>query len=312
MKILEKIIVSGKEKGKYKAFPTVVNADRATMIAFREGMVDITTPHGVNGCVKLTEFHGLEFHNEFKTPFCDSELDAILSNIDDNLFLITRSYNYKDKSRVYISRFSKHSKPLKRRLIHINNADFAVFGHIFRYENELITTAYGKFNGASSPFVLCSFDFGETWDIKSLITPKGHNPVLNETTIVKKDGVFYAVMRSQEPSYDLYIAKSKNLVDWSLPKNIRIKGHAPVIKLLSDKRAVFVFRDLNSELPGVSLAVSGDCESWNILNICRYTGGLYNGGYADFVEIEPGILFIVYYISDEDNEPWIEAALVKI
>ena len=47
-------------------------------------------------------------------------------------------------------------------------------------------------------------------------------------------------------------------------------------------------------------------------NICHYTGNLYNGGYADFVELENNRLFVVYCISDKDNEPWIEGVLLDI
>ncbi len=314
MKLLKKTVISPRENGKYKAFPTVVKVSDEIVVAYREGRVDAKTPHGVEGCVRIATSRNLEDWNIFLTPFCDSELDAIVSQIhQDNLFLVTRSYEYRGLNRVYISSFSKRELPPKiRKPIHFEGANFAVFGHIFRYKNELIATSYGNFNGIESPALLASSDLGESWRIKSLITPQGHLPTLNETTVTRKGDEFVAVMRSLEPSYDLYLSKSKNLIDWAMPVKIGIFGHAPMARTLSCGKIAFVFRDLGLEYPGVSIALGSDLEHWETFNICQYTGGLYNGGYADFIEIDPGVLFVVYYVSDVNNEPWIEACTVEI
>ncbi len=314
MKLLKKIIISPRENGKYKAFPTVVKVSDEIVVAYREGRVDAKTPHGIDGCVRIATSKNLEDWKIFLTPFCDSELDAIVSQIyQENLFLVTRSYEYRGLNRVYISRFSKSEIPPEmRKPIRFDGANFAIFGHIFKYKNELIATSYGNFNGIESPALLASYDYGESWRVKSLITPQGHFPTLNETTVARKGNEFVAVMRSLDPSYDLYLSKSKNLIDWDMPIKIGILGHAPMVQTLSCSKIAFAFRDLGLEYPGVSIALSGDLEHWETFNICQYTGGLYNGGYADFIEIAPGVLLVVYYISDRNSEPWIEACTVEI
>ncbi len=312
MKIVKEITLSKKEHGKYKAFPTVVVADNEIIIAYREGFTDAAKPHGKNGCVKLLKSRDLEKWKEIKTPFCDNELDAVVSATGNNyLFLATRSYEYRKRNDVYISRFGNGEIPMQRDVIKFDNAQVTMFGHIIENNGELIAPAYGTCYGIQSPMLLSSVNFGETWKIKALITPEGHKPVLNETSIIKLEDRFLAIMRSQEPSYNLYCAFSKDLKDWSKPEKLGILGHAPMVGKLSDKRLAFAFRDLNDNLPGVGLAVSNDGISWERHNICHYTGNLYNGGYADFVEIEKSKLFVVYYICDEDNEPWIEGAIIN-
>ncbi len=313
MKIVKEVTLSKKEHGKYKAFPSIAKVGNEIIAAYREGFTDSTKPHGSNGCVKILKSEDLNRWNEIGTPFCDNELDAIISGpFDDYLFLVTRSYEYKKRNDVYISKFKSNKLPTKRALIKFDNADFTMFGHIIENNGELIASAYGICDGIDSPILLASDDFGQTWQIKSLITPNGHKPALNETSIVMFDGKFLAIMRSQEPSYDLYCALSEDLINWSKPENLGILGHAPMIRKLNDGRIVFVFRDLNDDLPGVGLAISEDGINWKRYNICHYRGNLYNGGYADCIEIEKSKLFVVYNICDEDNEPWIEGTIINI
>lgn len=307
------IILSKKEKGKYKAFPTVVKTEDEYIIAYREGFTDSTKPHGKNGCIKLLKSKDLKNWQEFKLPFCDNELDAIISSgFNGGLFLVTRSYEYKKRNDVYISRFTKDAIPNTRNLIEIGNAQFTMFGHIIKEKDKLLAPAYGIYKNINSPIILSSNNFGRNWHIKSLITPNGFAPVLNETSIAKFNDRFIAIMRSQEPSYELYCAFSDDLESWSKPQKIGILGHAPMVKLLKNGQLAFVFRDLNRNLPGVGLALSRNGIDWEYENICSYTGNLYNGGYADFAEIDNGSLFVVYYTSDEDNEPWIEGQIIEL
>jgi hypothetical protein len=307
------MIIARKEKGKYKAFPTIVKTEDEYIIAYREGFTDITKPHGKNGCVKFLKSRDLKNWQEFKLPFCDNELDAIISGaFNGELFIATRSYEYKKRNDVYISKFKKDSIPDTRDLIKFDDAQFTMFGHIVKEKDELLAPAYGIYKGISSPMILSSNNFGKNWHIKSLITPNGFTPILNETSIAKFDDKFIAVMRSQEPSYELYCAFSDDLENWGNPQKIGILGHAPMVKLLKNGTLAFVFRDLNNDLPGVGLALSKNGADWEYKNICSYTGNLYNGGYADFVEIDNNKLFVVYYIADEDNEPWIEAKIIKL
>ena len=307
----DKIVISAKESGKYKAFPTIVKTEREFIVAYREGLIDNTKPHGRNGCVKILKSDNLKDWKEFKTPFCDNELDSIVSKADDELFLTTRSYEYKKRNDVYISRFRSDELPRKRHKITIRDVEFTAFGHIIKTDNGYASAAYGFVNNTASPIILLSND-AYNWKIKGLITPKGHSPILNETSIVKTKDKFFAVMRSMEPSYNLFSSFSYDLNDWSRPIKLNILGHAPMIKQLTDGRLAFVFRDLNDTLPGVGLAISENGKNWDRSILCHYEGNLYNGGYADFIEIERGLLFIVYYTCDKDNEPWIEAKTVKI
>jgi len=309
MKIIDKIVVSGKEKGRYKAFPTVSKCKNIIIIAYRDGDIDFTKPHGKNGCVKISKTKDLKHFQEIDTPFCYHELDAILSNIDERLFLLTRSYEYKKMNDVYMSKFDCQDLPNRRSKIAFDSADFTGFGHIFKHNEKIYMTAYGTYKGIPTPMI---FEYSKERKIKGLITPNGHTPILNETSIIKKGNRFISVMRSQEPSYDMFYSFSDNLEQWSKPRKLGLLGHAPMLTELKNGKTALVFRDLNGDMPGVGLALLDDEMNLQYYNIAKYSGNLYNGGYADLVEIDNNKLFVVYYTCDEDNEPWIEGKIVEL
>ena len=308
------MILAKKEKGEYKAFPTVVKVGGEVLAAFREGLTDPSKPHGKNGKVKILKSIDLKNWQEFETPFNDNELDAILSGpFNDDLYLVTRSFEHKKRNDVYVSRFKIGDLPQDRVKVTVKDVDLsAFFGHMFERSGELVATAYGMYKDEHRPLVLSSADKGNTWQLKGVIMPDGFKPWLNENSIVEVDGKFLAVIRSLEPSYDLYYSFSSDLVHWDEPKKLGLLGHAPVLRKLKSGKLVLAFRDLNDNLPGIGLALSDDGINWERINLKHYRGNLYEGGYTDFAEIEDNKLFVVYYISDEDNQPWIEAEIVNV
>jgi len=308
------MVLAKKERGRYKAFPTVEKVGREIIVAFREGFVDSTKPHGKNGKVKVLKSKDLENWQEFDTPFDDNELDAILSGpFGDDLYLVTRSFEYKKRNDIYVSRFKIGDLPQSRVKVVVKDVGLsAFFGHMLEHNGELIASAYGMYKNEHRSLVLSSKDKGRTWLLKGVIMPDDFKPWLNENSIVEVNDRFLAVIRSLEPSYDLYYSFSLDLVHWDEPKKLGLLGHAPVLRRLKNGRLVLAFRDLNDDLPGVGLALSDDGINWERINLKHYRGNLYEGGYADFVEIEDNKLFVVYYICDEDNEPWIEAQIVSV
>lgn len=311
--MFKKIIVSEKEQGKYKAFPTIVKVQGEYIVAFREGFEDPNQPHGRNGRVKFLKSKDLNKWKEIQLDFCDNELDAIISGPFNNyLFLVTRSFEYRKRNDVYISKFKIGELPQERKLLRFEEIAFTCFGHITKDKDELVMTAYGHVKGVQTPIIFSSQDWGETWEYKSSITPKGFKPILNETTYVYYQNKYFAMMRSHEKPYYLYYSSSENLINWTNPVKSSIKGHAPMLKTLKNGKVAMVFRDLNDHKPGIGLAITDDFVNWNKIVLTQYNGGLYEGGYADFYEFEENKLFIVYYIADEDNWPWIEATIVDI
>ena len=308
------MILAKKEKGKYKAFPTVVKVGSEVLVAFREGLTEPSKPHGKNGKVKILKSIDLKNWQEFETPFNDNELDAILSGpFGDDLYLVTRSFEHKKRNDIYVSRFKIGNLPQDRLKVTVSKVRLsAFFGHMFERSGELVATAYGMYKDEHRSLVLSSADKGNTWQLKGVIMPDGFKPWLNENSIVEVDGKFLSIIRSLEPSYDLYYSFSSDLVHWDEPKKLGLLGHAPVLRKLKSGKLALAFRDLNDNLPGIGLALSDDGINWERINLKHYRGNLYEGGYTDFIEIEDNKLFVVYYISDEDNEPWIEAEIVNV
>ncbi|WP_051129563.1 sialidase family protein [Hippea alviniae] len=308
------MILAKKEKGRYKAFPTVVKVEDKIIVAYRDGETEITKPHGKNGKVKILKSKNLKEWTEFDTPFNDNELDAILSGpFDDEIILVTRSFEYKKRNESYVSRFKIDSLPTERSKVQIENVVLsAFFGHMFEFEGELIASAYGLIDGVPLPLVLSSSDKGKSWKFKSVVASKDFEPKLNEMSIANLNDRFIAVIRSYTDTYDLFCSFSDDLIRWSKPRKLDFVGHAPSLRSLSDGRVCMSFRDLNESLPGFGLAITEDGRKWERIKIGSYTGGLYEGGYTDFVELDDGRLFVVYYTCDEDNEPWIEGKVISL
>ncbi len=315
MEVVRKLILSPHESGRYKSFPTVAKAGESIIVAYREGKVEPSTPHGVDGCVKMLISSNLTVWRNFDLPFCNDEMDSILSYDSESgfLFLATRRYSYASAHESFLSRFTPGRVPSSRTPVYVEGFSPIFFGHIIRNGRELLAPAYSVAEWAFSPVVLFSSDNGLSWSLKSFIG-RNHTPILNETSIVRTKRGFIAIMRSLEPSFDLYFAETDDPLHWHDIKSMGILGHAPVCGRLYDGRVAFVFRDLNGDRPGISIALqaSDDLKEWDIFNIATYSGDIYNGGYADFVELKPGLLCVVYYISDSRNEPWIECAVVDV
>ena len=75
-----------------------------------------------------------------------------------------------------------------------------------------------------------------------------------------------------------------------------------------------IYRDLSEPNPGVSIGLSTDRGlSWERAGrLAAYSGGIYDGGYGDLVQLDANRFLAVYYLCDEDNSPWIEGCIFSI
>jgi len=304
----------GKEVGRYKSFPTVVKTESYIFLAFREGVVNAEKPHGESGVVRLFRSADALKWDEIPTPFSENELDAIISGpFGEYLFLWTRSFVYKKGGDVYLSRFRVGDSPGNRRVFRLSEVTFCPFSHIREVDSVLIGTGYGRrTSGVGTPIVLESKDLGDSWGVRGFVTPDGFSPELNEISLLPLDDEFFAVMRSREPSFDLYYSFSNDASVWNEPRKIGILGHAPMLLRSGSGKVMFVFRDLMEATPGVGLAVSSDLKEWDYFRVDEYAGDMYDGGYADIVELDRDEFFVVYYMCDEDASPWIRTSFIKL
>ena len=313
IKVIEQRELFAKEVGRYKSFPTVVKTDSYIFLAFREGIVNPEKPHGESGVVRLFRSADAIKWDEISVPFSDNELDAIISGpFGEHLFLWTRSFVYRVKSDVYLSRFKVGESPTSRSIFRLPDATFCPFSHIRQVDSLLLGTGYGEIDGVVTPIIVESGDLGDSWSVRGLVTPDGFSPELNEVSLLPLDDGFIAVMRSREPSFELYYSFSKDASVWNEPDGIGILGQAPMLLKSCGGRVLFVFRDLMEEIPGVGLAVSDNFSEWTYFRIDKYTGDMYDGGYADIIELDRNEFFIVYYMSDENGSPWIRATFVRL
>jgi hypothetical protein len=68
------------------------------------------------------------------------------------------------------------------------------------------------------------------------------------------------------------------------------------------------------DIPAISLGASeDDGHTWTCLKrLQEYSGGIYNGGYGDIIALDNNVYIIVYYLSANDQSPWIEGVILDL
>ena len=330
IKIEKQFSLIAKRKGEYHSFPTVARTGEQLLIAVRSALVDRSQPHGREGRVRLyrSTVAAPEQWQQVPVEFCntwDWELDAIVSTVDDEFFLRTRQYRYKQCNDSYVSCFKPEAleqKPLLLNKMAVKPEGMnlsATYGHLQRAaDGALLLPLYGGVpsGAAASPLLYHSYDHGESWSLRAVVADsKQTERSLNEFSMVRLEGEgWMALVRdNNEPHALCEIRSSDDGFHWGKVKETALLGHAPML-CQTEYGVAAIYRDLEEEKPAVSVALL-DRESgeWSRLGVVqRYSGNAYNGGYGDLAYLGEGRLLAVYYLSDEDESPWIDVALLKI
>lgn len=330
MNIEQRFVVIKKKLGRYHGFPTLVRQGRKLWLACRSGTASPHQAHGIQGKVLLFSAD-LSTPGQWKaqgslfvppTGSTGNELDAILSMPEPDLFfLATRDYERNVRNDVYLSR--GHQAALTERQLLTNLSDhYAIcFGHIRRtFTGELLMPGYCGFSDEPSgtPVLLVSKNRGRTWSLRSKVansTKVGTRLTEYSIGYLGKTS-WTALIRNETPPFHLYRTESDDDGrSWTFPKKTKLCGHAPMIL---DCEAVgghlVLYRDLSETDPGVAIGTSSNKGvSWKrIGRLVSYSGGIYDGGYGDLVQLDQKRILAVYYICDEDASPWIEGCVFSI
>lgn len=309
MNKIVKTVISQRENI-YSSFPTFTEFDNSIYIFYREA-----TSHVFGGKVKCFKIEKELFINAFGDDNIKSlynsgeeytvfeganENEALISKLEGNVFsLATRTYERK-KLKSYMS-FSNEPKFKERCEAKIKGIEWLIFyGKAFKWKEGYVFSAYGDLDG-ERPLVLITEDF-QAWDVLSYLPSDFDGVILNESSIMF-DGKNYTIfMREDTKSFGIWYSISDNLQEWTPPVKLTAAAHAPM-SLYKDEKIYLTFRDLISPgLSSVSLMFSGNVPEK--ITIEQYKGSPYDGGYTDIAVINDEV-YILYYIGNEDGEPFI-------
>lgn len=174
----------------------------------------------------------------------------------------------------------------------------------------LMTAPYGKLKAdkLGKAFCLRSEDCGKTWTFGPLAGDPASKARLNETALVENDrGEVIAMTRSEPPAGGhLFHTISKDEgKTWSTLRRTKIWGYPANLLQLSDGRILCMY-GYRRGLQGVRAVLSNDGgHTWDVdgLIVIRddHIGAGGDLGYPISVELSPGKIFTIYYITLDDG-----------
>jgi len=319
-----------KIKGEYHSFPTVVKEGNQLLMAVRSAKVDVDQPHGREGEVRL--YHSTvdapEAWQQVPLEFVNNgewELDAILSSAGGQLRLVSRHFRHEVYNDCFLSNFkledlAKDKLLLEKMPIQIEEMNLAaIYGHLQQAaDGALLLPLYGLLPGSgqiTSPGLYHSYDKGKSWSLRSILVDSGQvGKYLNELSMVQlAEGEWLGLVRdNHDPCNMCQLRSVDDGYSWEL-KESGLYGHAPML-CKTPMGVVAIYRDVGRLEASVSIAhFDRGLDQWSHLGVVRsYSGNRYNGGYGDVVSLGANRIFVLYYLSDEDESPWVEGAVVEL
>ena len=128
-----------------------------------------------------------------------------------------------------------------------------------------------------------------------------------------KNNILLAYLReNSSPNNNIYLSWSQDLINWNEPEKLKIQGHRVTAKYIKDTIVFGTFR--NTKDMAVSAfkhtPFSQHIETINVIK--EKPENLYNFGYTGFCEIKTSVFYIVYYIKQESQQPFIGYSIVNI
>ena len=306
-------------EGIYASFPTFVEHNGRIYIYYREGKRSVYQVHGLFGKVKRMLFDKKDFlkilHGEntlppwevadIKTVFSEeNELDAIVSKIDDNLYsLCTRNCVMGKDNTCFVS-FNNEPEFTERTPVKIKGLYLCAFyGKAFKSPYGYVFPAYGVLekDGLQRPILLVTDT--KHWDILAILPTMLNGNRLNECSVAYYKGKWHIFIREDDPPYGIWHSESENLIDWSRPKKLFSKAHAPM-SVSYNGRLILGFRYLiDSYKKAVAYTYPFDESLIHIADV--YYGNTFDGGYCDLLDID-GSLVMLYYWDNNMGSPTIK------
>ncbi len=341
--IEQRFNIVDKKIGEYTSFPTLLIHNDNVLLACRTGIRNPKVAHGDGGKIRffVSSLSDVTKWEEIKVSFNISnkkwhELDSILSISKDNgVILITRRFSGTKGNTPFFSEISSNEieQAIKNKFIIISREPLinkvtesslastlvfaACFGHIRSLDHKtLLMSCYANIGGDTlpSPVILVSSNCENSWKLYSVIENSDNfGAYLNEISILKIGKTHWlTVIRTNTKPFPLYYSLSNNnCKTWSKLQATGLFGHAPMLEQDADGNIFLLYRDLETEIPHLSIAWRMTNNKWKRgLRVTDYNQ-VYDGGYGDLITIAPNLLLAVTYRDDEDSSPWIEGYVIR-
>ncbi|MBN1341212.1 MAG: exo-alpha-sialidase [Phycisphaerae bacterium] len=174
----------------------------------------------------------------------------------------------------------------------------------------LLAAPYGQLKGQElgQAFCLRSEDNGKTWTFGSLAADPEGKARLNETALIENDrGEVIAMSRSEPPAggHLFHTISTDRGKTWSRPVRTKIWGYPANLIRLHDGRLLCSY-GYRRHPQGVRAILSNDGgHTWDLDNLIvlrdDHVGAGSDLGYPISVELEPGKIFTIYYITLADG-----------
>ena len=158
------------------------------------------------------------------------------------------------------------------------------------------STARTSPGGDTYAAVAFSSDMGRTWTNKTVVARSSKVTFYEPAITRMPDGRFMAVIRTQNPPFDSYLAYSADEGrTWTEPRSLPFQGQTPFLFGLRSGAIACFYRDRDPQRPGVSVSVTPDGGKEWTYAAQVYRGTDWNCGYPSAVRLPDGRLFCVYY-----------------
>ena len=308
----------------YAAFPTMALWDNKVWIYYRQGHRGEARTHGRRGVVRRIVFPQETFRQAFdqsgdslfdlgedREVFAqDNEMDAIISPLDGQFALATRTFDKDRVMRTFISLSPTPEFETRHEVVHPNIAWFAFYGKGLVVEEQLIFPAYGFLHSIPTqmrPLLMATRD-GRQWEIFSYVPDMPEGAVFNESSLIQVDSSYHLFMRRDGEPFGIWHTRSHNLKDWEPPKALCDAAHAPMT-LLSRGTVWMSYRHIEDQ-DKAATALMEPLGTQKRRVIEAYEGSIYDGGYSDLIEIE-GKRFVCYYQGNPEGEPFIRCCRLE-
>ena len=165
-------------------------------------------------------------------------------------------------------------------------------------DGEWMLPIYGADDPGGDTYAAVAFssDMGRTWTNKTVVARSSKVTFYEPAITRMPDGRFMAVIRTQNPPFDSYLAYSADEGrTWTEPRSLPFQGQTPFLFGLRSGAIACFYRDRDPQRPGVSVSVTPDGGKEWTYAAQVYRGTDWNCGYPSAVRLPDGRLFCVYY-----------------
>ena len=158
-----------------------------------------------------------------------------------------------------------------------------------------------------------SRDSGKTFIDCNLLARVAGKDFCEASVVNYKDQIAFAYLRenSRQPQ-NIYMSFSNDIYHWNDPEPLPIYGHRVTAKYVGRNRIIGTFRNTQDMCVSMFRHVINMKNDIEVINIIEEKPeNIYNFGYSGFVEIKPGVYFVVYYIKQDKEQPYIAYSIIE-